>query len=224
MQAAPPAGVCGGSRWAGTLAGRVLRVAWIRFRATFRRRWGGYLALAVLVGLVGGLAMGSIAAAWRTYSSCPQFLAGTNPSDLIGQTVADGTAAFAAQLARMPHVQQAADAVTLNAATITPRGGIGTFLASEVQLVASTDGLYSDQDRVTIVQGRRAEAARPGEIVMNRSAASALRLHVGSRIPVEFYRGGGGGVPCSRRSLPSGAWSSRWSGWESSTPRPSRTM
>jgi hypothetical protein len=31
--------------------------------------------------------------------------------------------------------------VTLNAATLTPQGGIGTFLASQVQLVVSTDGL-----------------------------------------------------------------------------------
>ena len=33
----------------------MLRVAWFRFRATFHRSWGGYLALVLLVGLVGGL-------------------------------------------------------------------------------------------------------------------------------------------------------------------------
>jgi hypothetical protein len=43
-----------------------LRVAPYRFRATFGRRWGGYLALVVLIGLVGGLAMGSVAGAQRT--------------------------------------------------------------------------------------------------------------------------------------------------------------
>jgi hypothetical protein len=32
-----------------------LRVATYRFRATFGRRWGGYVALVVLIGLVGGL-------------------------------------------------------------------------------------------------------------------------------------------------------------------------
>ena len=35
-----------------------LRVALYRFRATFGRQWGGYLALAVFIALVGGLAMG----------------------------------------------------------------------------------------------------------------------------------------------------------------------
>ena len=56
-----------------------------RFPATFRRRWGGYLALAVLIGLVGGVAMGSVAAARRSDSSYPTFLASTNPSDLVVQ-------------------------------------------------------------------------------------------------------------------------------------------
>jgi hypothetical protein len=48
-----------------------LRVAWYRFGTTLARRWGGYVALTVLIGLVGGLAMGSIAAARRTQSSFP---------------------------------------------------------------------------------------------------------------------------------------------------------
>ena len=46
---------------------------------------GGYLALAVLIGLVGGVAMASVVAARRTDSSYPEFLASTNPSDLIVQ-------------------------------------------------------------------------------------------------------------------------------------------
>jgi hypothetical protein len=60
----------------------VLTVAWYRFRATLRRQWTGYLAIVLLIGLVGGLAMGSIAGARRTQSSYSTFLASTNPSDL----------------------------------------------------------------------------------------------------------------------------------------------
>ena len=61
---------------------QVLPVAWYRFRATFARRWGGYLSLVLLIGLVGGIAMASIAGARRTQSSYPTFLASTNPSDM----------------------------------------------------------------------------------------------------------------------------------------------
>ena len=58
-------------------------VALYRIRSTFGRRWAGYLSLVVLVGLVGGLGLGSLAAARRTQSSFSTFLAATNPSDLL---------------------------------------------------------------------------------------------------------------------------------------------
>ena len=45
-----------------------LRVAGYRFRATFRRRWDGYVALVELelIALMGGLAIGAVAGARRT--------------------------------------------------------------------------------------------------------------------------------------------------------------
>ena len=48
-----------------------LRVSWYRFRATFGRRRGAYLSLVLLIGLVGGLAMGALAAARRGPSYNP---------------------------------------------------------------------------------------------------------------------------------------------------------
>ena len=65
--------------------GRLRHVAWYRFRATFRRRWGSYVALVLLVGFIGGIAMGAVAAGRRTQSAFPAFLKSTNPSDLIAE-------------------------------------------------------------------------------------------------------------------------------------------
>src|ERR1022692_3924028 len=129
--------------------GPVLRVAWYRFRATFRRRWTGYLALALLIGLVGGIAMGSVVAARRTYASYPKFLASTNPSDLVVQpfTKTNYSPGFVRQLSGLPHVRAAAVAVPLTAVTLTPAGKLGTVLLAHVQLaatLASPDGLYRD--------------------------------------------------------------------------------
>ena len=59
-----------------------LRLGRYRFRATWRQRRGAYLSIVLLTGLVGGLAMGSLAAARRTDSSFTTFFASTNPSDL----------------------------------------------------------------------------------------------------------------------------------------------
>jgi ABC-type antimicrobial peptide transport system permease subunit len=51
-------------------------------RTTLAQRWTGYLTIIVPVGLLGGVAMGSIAAARRTQAAFPTFLASTNPSNL----------------------------------------------------------------------------------------------------------------------------------------------
>jgi hypothetical protein len=173
----------------GVAHGALLRFAWYRFQTTFRRRWSAYLSLAILIGLVGGVAMASMAAARRTDSSYPRFLAGTNPSDLVVQpfTSPAYSPGFVRQLARLPHVAGAAVAVPLTAVTLTSSGHLGTVLLAHVQLAAtvgSPDGLYSGQDRVTITAGRRADPARADEVVATQGAAAQLHLHIGSRLPV----------------------------------------
>src|SRR5580700_2054671 len=84
-------------------------VAWYRFTATFGRRWGGYLAVVLLIGLIGGIAMASVAAARRTQSSYPAFLASTNPSDLTMTVYSSGSgvagASLTAEIARLPDVR-----------------------------------------------------------------------------------------------------------------------
>jgi len=56
----------------------------------------------VLVGSIGGLALGSVAAAKRTQSSYNTFLASTNPSDLVLTVFAPN---IASDLARLPNVK-----------------------------------------------------------------------------------------------------------------------
>ncbi len=88
-------------------------VAGYRLRATFSRRWGEYLVLALVIGLVGGVAMASMVAGRRTQSSYPDFLASTNASDLTLSTYGVGNASatiysprLAAAIARLPGVKR----------------------------------------------------------------------------------------------------------------------
>jgi hypothetical protein len=172
--------------------GATFAAAWSRVRATFRRRWAGYLAVMLLVGLVGGIALGSLTAARRTYASYPGFLAGTNPSDLfvLPQTSVPD-AGLVRQLARLPHVRSAEEGEQFNAATLTPGGRISTLLETQVELVASPDGLFTDQDRLKIVQGRAANPARADEVVATNEAATVLRLRLKKS--------------CRRRKIPAGS-------------------
>ena len=67
----------------------MVREAGYRFRACFRARWSGYLALVLLIGVVGGVAMAAVAGARRTQSSFPAYLASTNPGDVQAFTEFD---------------------------------------------------------------------------------------------------------------------------------------
>ena len=167
--------------------------AWYRFRATFSRRRGGYLALVLFVGLVGGLAMGAIATARRTQSSYPAFLASTNPSDLslgTGNYDPDHGAptgydpVIVDAIRRLPHVKHVESFAELDAYPLNPDG---SWINLSVPVLGSVDGLYFDQDRITVTKGRMANPERTDEIVMSADIAEHFRLHPGSIIPWGFY-------------------------------------
>ncbi len=164
---------------------------------------GGYLTIAVLVGLLGGLAMGSIAAARRTQSSFPVYLASTNPSDLSLPTAAwqpgspDSAGAdlsIARSLARLPHVKNVDNEFNINAQPLGQDGfpvppppsaqGLGISILNND---GSIDGELSAQDRLTALQGRLADPKRADEIVVSAVIAQALRWRVGDLVPFGFY-------------------------------------
>src|SRR4029077_15079552 len=132
-----------------------LRVASYRFRVTFRGRWGGLLALVLLVGLLGGLAIGSVAAARRTQSSFPSYLASTNPSDMgLATSVYDPSsgspgydAGIVREIARLPHVKRVESWAGLNVLPLGPNGAPTPQAGGSAGGGSgSVDGLYFDQD------------------------------------------------------------------------------
>jgi hypothetical protein len=175
-------------------------VARFRFRATFRRRWAGYLAITLLIGLLGGLAMGAAAGARRTQSAYPAFLRSTNPSNLIVPTAVYGLTstktgydpAILRKLARLPHVERVATSGGLNAALLRANGTELPPPADapanlELSTDASISGLYVDTDRVAISAGRMLDPSRANEFVVSAPVAKLLGLHVGSVLHFGFY-------------------------------------
>ncbi len=169
---------------------QAVRVAWYRFRSTLPDRWGGYLALVLLLGFVGGLAMGAVAAARRTQSAFPAYLASTRPSDLTVLTGLSGLGsgggfdpALVHRIARLPHVRRVESYGLMNAAVLAPNGAV-EFNA--VGIPGSIDGEYFSQDRPSIVQGRMANPARADEVVVD-ARGTAASVHVGQVIPFGFF-------------------------------------
>ncbi|HEY1652240.1 MAG TPA: FtsX-like permease family protein [Acidimicrobiales bacterium] len=179
----------------------MLTVARYRFAATLRRRWGGYLAIALLIGLVGGIAMGSIAAARRTQSSYPAFLTSTNASDLTMSTygvtnnsAANGySAALTRKIARLPEVTRVEGWVGVGVVPLKRNGAPN--LSSSLNTAGSVDGLYFNEDRATPVVGRMADPRRVDEFVTTALGARLSGWHVGQVVPMGVYTANQFGLP-----------------------------
>ena len=168
-----------------------LRAATYRFRATFGQRWGDYLTLIVLIGLLGGVALGAIAGARRTQSSYVTYLGTIHPSDLqIFTTFANSSIggslgydpATNAEILRLPFVH--------GMDTIVGFDGNLDFVHGEHLRIqpgakppvfeGATGGEYRTQDAAHLVSGRLADPNNPHEAIMNAQAAKEMGLHIDS--------------------------------------------
>jgi hypothetical protein len=179
--------------------GQVLRVASYRFRTTFRSRRGGYLSVMLLVSLVGGAALGAVAAARRTQSSFPAYIASTNPSDfaaitavldpLIGSNVGYDPDLLRT-IAHLPHIKQVESASGLDVLPLGPNGApidLAVFPPAAGNGLGSVNQLGFDQDRFTVVQGRMADPRRANEMLMQTDIAQAVHLRVGAHVLLGIY-------------------------------------
>jgi FtsX-like permease family len=178
----------------------VLHVAWYRTRTGRRQRTAGYLGVALLIGLVGGVAMASVAGARRTESSFPSYVASTNPSTVGIFTMYDDpglglttgyVASLAARVSHLGLVTRAADAIIFdgNIDLSSVKGIHPVPVAGEAPptILGSTDGEFTSMDRVTVMAGRLPRPSETGAAVVNAEAVRQLGIHVGSVLRVPFY-------------------------------------
>ena len=180
------------------MTGRVWRAALYRVRATLHMRWGGYLAVVLFVGLVGGVAMGAMAGARRTQSAFPAYLAAKDASDMqaqiwnLGEALSGAaTANLTGQLARLRYVVHVASAPTILLLPLGPGGkpapSASAYLGNEVNVVGSDGGMYFRQDGVSVAEGRMADPGRADEMVATAEAAKLSGWHVGETVPFGAY-------------------------------------
>jgi hypothetical protein len=172
------------------MTSRDWNVAWYRFRRTLSRRGGAYLTVILLIGLTGGLAMSSLAAARRTQSSFSTFLASTNPSTL-GMAVYNQIGAPGASIAiAITHLADVAHVRTLHAGAAVALNAQGAPRLSTVNLVVvagSTDGYLTQQDRLAVLSGHLANPSRINQIEITPGAARIWGVGLGSTVPIGFY-------------------------------------
>jgi hypothetical protein len=178
-------------------AASAVQTARYRTVARWRRQRASYVVLVVLIGLTGGVALGSLAAARRTASSFPAFLAASNPSDLMIEPAGGGPGVGQPQLAQRlekavrayPQVKHVESYEALAASFVRNGKVDGRALAGNVLLVSSVDGLLFNQDRMAVTSGRRADPSRANEVMVTESAATALGLHLDQSFTVAIDSG-----------------------------------
>jgi FtsX-like permease family/MacB-like periplasmic core domain len=172
----------------------VLGVAWYRFRATFRRQRKGYLGIVLLVGLVGGVAMGAVAAARSTQSSFPTLLRSVDASDLGGAVSfynpsIGSKAGYYPGLLRtienLPRVKNLESEVGLG---LLPLGANGLPIPAANWIAdGSVNGLGFDEDRLIVAHGRLPNPQRPDEFVMGSATAKLWGVHLGEVVTFGVY-------------------------------------
>ena len=170
---------------------QVFRVGWYRFRTGVARQWPGYLSIVLLFGLIGGVAMASIAGARRTESSFHVFLESTNPSDLTvltGLFHPDPTgydAKLVKRIAHLPHVTRVESEAGYEAEKVSPNGDPAASAISGgegVALYSSVDGVFFNMDKMVLLKGKLPNPRSPTQVAMTAKAAQSLGLRLGGTI------------------------------------------
>ena len=169
-----------------------MNVAWFRFRATWRRNLTSYLTVVLLIGLIGGVGMASVAAARRTQSSYPTFVASTNPSTLTMAVYSNNNGGQAgpnlkSKIEKLPGVRHVATAFGPPLVPLNSKGAPELNTLGYDITVGSTDGMFSRQDILGITQGRQANQNRVDQIVLTAASARSYGVHVGSPLTIGFY-------------------------------------
>ena len=152
------------------------------------------MTIVILFGSIGGVALASAAAARRTESSFPVFLASTDPSNLLvvpapPSPLSNYSPKVTKEMTRLHDVQRIESAVFLNVFELKksrePNRSI--FQGGSNAVLGSIDGLFFHQDRPAVVKGRMANPNDPDEVVMSAGAAKVNHVHLGSLVPLAFY-------------------------------------
>jgi predicted lysophospholipase L1 biosynthesis ABC-type transport system permease subunit len=157
---------------------------WVRM--SLRHRWRGLIGISVLLGLVGGLSLLTLAGARRTQSAYPRFLRSTNPSTMaviVGGLTPEGLALLES-VAQLPQVAEARAYVSFDMALMVDNR---PDMSRSFEALGSRDGRYFVQDRFTPTSGRLPDPSNADEIAVNEETARRYGLRVGDQLDLGTF-------------------------------------
>ena len=151
------------------------------FRAQLRLCWRSWLAMALMIALIGGLSLGLVAAGRRTASAFPRLLSATASADGLVYSAS----AFAVPPQAVTHLPQVAQS-GLEAFPQSELVFAGRVLSSDWQLEAPASASFGETiERGRLLQGRWANPRSPGQAVVSYDPPDGVGL--GSVVRLNFY-------------------------------------
>ena len=153
-----------------------------------RGMWRQVLALALLAGLLGGVALGAVAGARRTNAAYERYLTAINASD-VGVNVPGQLPGMAATrpyelISSLPGVIAHAAYIGLSGVPLVHGKPDNSFLVNSLN--GSLDGEYFSQDRATVLAGRLPPQGSTSTVVLTPAIAKALGTGVGGTVSYKF--------------------------------------
>ncbi len=147
------------------------------FRAKLRHRWRSWLAVAVLISIVGGLVLAATAAGRRTEAAFPQFVAahGFDTDEYATRPVP--------QVAELPGVTSAVE-------LISPDSGQPTCACSHPINPTDLGIIFSSpkgRSPFKLVSGRLPDPSSPNQVLASFTLQQDYGVHLGSVIRVPLY-------------------------------------
>jgi ABC-type antimicrobial peptide transport system permease subunit len=172
---------------------------WLVLRAGFRSGWRGWLALALLLGVISGVVLAAAAGARRTDSAYPRLLAWGHASHLrIAPSYSSGSPDYYRALGRLPHVAAMSTGTLLNLAIP------GRYQeAAQIGVYASPDGRMGvSVDRVKVLAGRLFDPGDPRAIMISQKIADEEHVRPGGTAVLAGVPNDERGNPDLRRAFP----------------------
>src|SRR6516165_4066051 len=170
------------------MGGETITVALACWRPALRGAWRQVLALALLAGLLGGVALGAVAGARRTATAYDRYLAAINASDVFVNVPGNLPGLPATRpvtlISSLPGVISHAAYIGLNGMPVVHGRVDNSFLTNSVN--GSLDGEYFSQDRMTVLAGRLPPAGSTTTVVLTPAIARMFGTGVGGTISYSF--------------------------------------
>ena len=170
------------------MGGRTFRVALACCRPALRGSWRQALALALLAGLLGGVALGAVAGARRTATAYGRYLAAINASDVFvnvpGRLPGMPATRPYTLISSLPGVVAHAAYIGLSGLPVVHGKPDNSFLVNSLN--GSLDGEYFNQDRATVLAGRLPAPGSTSTVLLTRAIAKAFGTGVGGTVSYQF--------------------------------------